>query len=195
MINQLQKSIQLSFEKSIKLIVEICESEIEKIFLLKIIDYVINRPDRYSIGFILKGSDTNMINGLEVVTSPANYQMPDDFGYLCGLRIIYLQDNKTIEIFPQLKVKFENPSNFSQPINYRIDFAIYKLEGDSNTITRKYCVECDGFDFHNTKDQIKKDNERMRNLMLLNEISTIRYLGTEIYNWKDDNIGLFLFNL
>jgi len=44
---------------------------------------------------------------------------------------------------------------------------------------KKYCVECDGFDFHNTKDQIKKDNERASNLLFVPRGQIFRIVSTQ----------------
>jgi hypothetical protein len=196
MKHQLTKSINKSFERSIQLITDICESEIEKIFLLKIIDHILKRPDRYSLSFILVETDTKTINGIEVTTSKANFQMPDDFGYLCGVRMNNFISQTFVEIFPQKQVEFENPDNILHTINYRLDFGVYKYNNiDPKTIIKKYCIECDGFEFHNTKEQLKKDNERMRNLLLRHNYTTLRYLGTEIHNWDDSGVGTFIWNL
>ncbi len=196
MKEQLTNSIQQSFEKSIQLVLDICESEIEKIFILKILDYILKRPDGYSLGFVFKEPETEIINGEEVITSEVNFTMPDYFGYLCGFRINDLVKDIFFEIFPQKKESFFDSGEILKEVSYRLDFAIFKYSNfDSKEILKKYCIECDGFDFHNTKDQIKNDNNRIRNLLLRNGYTTIRYLGTEIYNWKESEIGLFIWNL
>lgn len=196
MVNQLTNSIEKTFAKSIQLLKEICESEIEKIFLLKIIDHILKRPDRYRFGFIFEDTDTEIINGVEVITSKTNYQLPDGFGCLSGLKIDILIQKTQLEIFPQKKIEFYNPDNVLQTIKYRLDFGIYKYSVDKpNENIKNYCIECDGFDFHNTKNQLLKDNHRARNLLLKNGFTTIRYLGTEVYNLADSDVGRLLFNL
>jgi hypothetical protein len=196
MKDQLTKSILDSFEHCLKLVTGICESEIEKIFLLKIIDHVQKRADRYGLSFIITEALTGFVNGDEVITSSVNYQMEGDFGYICGIRITNFINQTNIEIFPQKKVEFMNPENIMHNIRYRLDFGIYKYNfNETENKIKKYCVECDGYDFHSTKDQIKRDNERMRNLLLQNGFITLRYLGTEIHNWDDVGIGNFIWNL
>lgn len=196
MKTQLTNSIQQTFEKSLQLVTNICESEIEKIFLLKVFDYILKRPDRYSFSFILKEIDTEEINGVEAIFAKANFQMPDNFGYLCGIQINNLIKSTFVEIFPQQNIEFPNPDNCLQNIKYRLDFGIYKyLISNPKEVVKKYCVECDGFEFHNTKGQIKKDNERARNLLFVHEYTTLRYLGTEIFNWDEREIGEFIWNL
>ena len=196
MKDQLIKSIQQSFEKSIQLIISICESEIEKIFILKLINYVLKRPDRYNLGFLLLETETKIVGGKEVTTSEVNFQMPDGFGYLCGLRINNLISQTFIDIFPQHKETFIKGGKMLQTINYRLDFAVFKYSIlNPKQILKKYCIECDGYDFHSSKDQIKSDNNRIRDLLLRHDYTTMRYLGTEIYNWEESEIGLFIWNL
>ncbi len=193
---RLLESIKKRFQDNIQLIVDICESEIERIFLLKIVDYTLKRPDCLSISFVLKETLTNTINGRDVIVSDVNYFTPSWFGFLCGFRITNSITNTYIEIFPQEKIEYPKHDNILETVKYRLDFGIYKYsEGDSKTILKKYCVECDGFEYHNTKEQIKKDNQRMRNILLIQDYTTLRYLGTEIINLDENSIGLFLWNL
>jgi len=53
------------------------------------------------------------------------------------------------------------------------------LISNSKEMIKKYCVECDGFDFHNTKDQIKKDNERASNLLFVPRGQIFRIVSTQ----------------
>ena len=189
-------SIRNRFHQNLQLVVDICESEIERIFLLKVVDYILKRPDAFSIGFILKETLTDRINGRDCIVSDMNFTTPSWFGYLCGVRINNLITNTYIEIFPQEKVEYRNHENFHETVKYSLDFGMYKYkQGDCTNILKKYCVECDGYDFHNTREQISRDNRRMRNILLIQEYTTLRYLGTEIVNLDDNSIGMLLWNL
>ena len=86
MVNQLTESIEQSFAKSVKLLVSLCESEIEKIFLLKVLDYVLKRPKEFSVGFIFIDTDTETIDGVEYIDIK-NSQLQGLLGFLGGLRI------------------------------------------------------------------------------------------------------------
>lgn len=63
---------------------------------------------------------------------------------------------------------------------YRVDFlipVIYK-----NQDNKCFVVECDGYEFHQkTKEQVKKDNQRMRKLQEYG-YEVIRFSGTEIWH-------------
>lgn len=63
---------------------------------------------------------------------------------------------------------------------YRVDFlipVIYKNQGE-----KRFVIECDGHEFHQkTKEQVKKDNERTRNLQAAG-YEVIRFSGTEIWH-------------
>lgn len=78
---------------------------------------------------------------------------------------------KKLYLIPQ--VDFED-------LPYRVDFVV----GD-DTKERKYpmqiVIECDGHDYHSSKEQIKKDNERQREIENLG-YTFIRFSGSEIYN-------------
>lgn len=68
--------------------------------------------------------------------------------------------------------------------NYRFDFMInivFKILNEySNSLN--LVIGCDGYDFHQkTKEQVKKDNERDRNLQMAGYY-IFRFSGSEIYN-------------
>lgn len=66
---------------------------------------------------------------------------------------------------------------------YRLDFyfvvAYYNSKGKIID-TKYYDVECDGYDYHSSKEQIKYDNERTRALQK-DGFEIIRFSGSEIY--------------
>ena len=67
---------------------------------------------------------------------------------------------------------------------YRADILLeiaFKNKGKYTDIL-KLIIECDGHDFHErTKEQVKKDNERTRNLQKAG-YEVLRFSGSEIYN-------------
>lgn len=80
---------------------------------------------------------------------------------------------------------------------YRLDFAIFsKLnEGDKESKV-KICIECDGHDYHKTKEQRTKDSNRDRQL-ILDGWTVFRFTGTEIFS-KDNcahDLEQFLYGL
>lgn len=69
---------------------------------------------------------------------------------------------------------------------YRVDFIITMYDaifGDKTPITdweTQLIVECDGWDYHSTKEQVSNDNERDRIILTECGIPTIRFTGREI---------------
>ena len=117
MVNQLTESIEQSFAKSVKLLVSLCESEIEKIFLLKVLDYVLKRPKEFSVGFIFIDTDTETIDGVEYIDIK-NSQLQGLLGFLGGLRINNLIKKTYLEIYPQKEIEYCSPDNIFQIIDY-----------------------------------------------------------------------------
>lgn len=59
--------------------------------------------------------------------------------------------------------------------DYRVDFELV------NNYGKKIVIECDGHDFHQkTKEQVKKDNQRERDLKKLG-YEVVRFSGSEIF--------------
>lgn len=79
-------------------------------------------------------------------------------------------------IYPQYCIEMENS-------NYRIDFAIicqlYEDRLLKNEI--KIAIECDGFEFHSSKEDLKRDTSRNR-IFTRNGWKPYRFSGSEIYN-------------
>jgi very-short-patch-repair endonuclease len=70
---------------------------------------------------------------------------------------------------------------------YRVDFILSMYDvifADENTPFTDWetqlIVECDGWDFHSTKEQVSDDNNRDAEILAAYGIPTIRFLGKEI---------------
>lgn len=74
-------------------------------------------------------------------------------------------------LIPQKEVEVDNKL-------YRVDFMLINYLNDKET---KIVIECDGYEYHSSKEQIIKDNQRQRDLENAGYI-VIRFLGTEIFN-------------
>lgn len=199
MTNEVLKRTAEQFKKNIETVLDLCESEIEKIFISKIIEYVVNRPMDFAIGFIIDYPDTDEIDGKLYYKEEINYYSKGSGvcpARLYGIKIFDFILNNYIDIFPQ---RIRESCAFSGELGskqYRLDFGIYKYKfSEPNIIVKKFCVECDGFEFHNSKEAIKNDNTRMKSLLLLDGYITIRYLGTEIYHMNDGDIGYLLMGI
>jgi hypothetical protein len=192
MKEMLIEEITQSLEEQLKCLLNICESEIEKLFLLKIIKYIATRPFEFQFSFLCNPIEITFKNDIKSVKYKSFYK--DAYGGIdiLGLRIDRkLQpDESYFNIVPQEEIKME----YKSVKKYRLDFFIEKFNY-SNIPLKKYCTECDGHEFHSSKEQIRLDNIRSQRLLLLKNINTIRFSGSQIYNWTDEEIGLFLFNL
>jgi hypothetical protein len=184
------------FSQTLRQLTSLCESEIEKLFLLQIIQHVINRPHHFAFGFIVEIVPPDILDdGTVVFPKEANYSLPDAPGILTGVRIINFFQSTLIEITPQKQFEIDL-ENSPYKKTYRLDFELikYSLSHPKHPL-KKYCVECDGLEYHRSAEQIKRDNERARHLSGQGKYDTLRYLGTEIYNQTDSEIGGFLHGL
>lgn len=82
--------------------------------------------------------------------------------------------NQVLEVYPQYCVKAGSE-------NYRLDFAflLHEDSDDGFHLVNKVGIECDGFKFHTTPDQFRKDRERSRNLQAMNW-KIIQFSGAEL---------------
>ena len=89
---------------------------------------------------------------------------------------------------PNESMFFETQQEFkiNDKTKYRADFVITMYDavfGDEGPITdweTQLIVECDGWEYHSTKEQISSDNERDRVILAECGIPTIRFVGREI---------------
>jgi very-short-patch-repair endonuclease len=80
-------------------------------------------------------------------------------------------------------------------LRYKIDLAVFCQAFSGDEI--RVAIECDGHDFHKTKEQLKRDRKRER-VLQINGWHVLRFTGTEI--WKDaelcaSDVGDFIFEL
>jgi hypothetical protein len=188
------KEISASIERQIQSLLNFCESEIEKLFLLKIIKYISVRPYEFQFSFVCDPCEEALNkNGTEYIKTTKGFYS-DAYGGIdiIGIRIDrHLQPNNSyFKIYLQKEINIE----YLSVKKYRLDFFIEKFNY-SNNLVKTFCIECDGHDFHSSKEQIRIDNLRTQRLLLTKDITTIRYSGSQINNWTEEEIGLFLFNL
>jgi len=70
---------------------------------------------------------------------------------------------------------------------YRIDFAMEMVLKRSVRVGPALAIECDGFEYHSSKEQMRRDKQRDRWLMA-NGYRVVRFAGTEIWS---DPVGCF----
>lgn len=187
------KSISNTFNERIHLLIGICESPIERIFLLKVIDEVIRDPIRFAFGLLTWETEV-VTMGEKDFMPPSKYpllKIDKWFADLRGLIIYDLVKGTRLELLPQYEVNGDRI--FNEP-SYRLDFAMFKYKDFlSQEAISKYCIECDGYSYHSQQDQIVKDNTRARDLLLRLDFKSIRFLGTEIHNLSGKEIIKILY--
>ena len=182
----------------------LCDSDIEKQFLLDILFAIFNDKLTPSCwGFTGENSYREwqitefepIVDSVCVVDLPtlsvltyeaAGYELLGfDFVKVIGLKFIdeaeYLPLETRTEYFlyPQYKINLQS--------DYRLDFALLSknMSGDDIVSERKIAIECDGFEFHSTSKKMTEDNIRTREL-LRNDWIVFRMSGSEIFNINDE---------
>lgn len=102
-------------------------------------------------------------NSLRRKVSTIDSDKNDNFSYI-----------QHLSFYPQYEVQLKEK-------NYRLDFAflIYESIEHKSTLVKKIGVECDGYDYHSSPSQFKRDRERGR-LLQNNDWTIIRYSGSDI---------------
>ena len=196
------------FFKKIEKTIELCESPIEIELLLKIIDYVLvnsissvssdeeyycyNLTFLYDCNLILERIGENNTSNIEL-RDPDKEVLESVFR---GIRIDYSgyyekEFTRYIEILPQKKFYYtEDDEVYGLPIvkkEFRLDFGVFLKNYKTDEVIKKFCIECDGYEYHSQQDRMIRDNERTRKL-ITEDYHTIRYLGKVINNMKSDGI-------
>jgi hypothetical protein len=193
MLNRYYTKLKDKIEK----VIELCESPIEEQLLLKLTEYVLinSLEDNSQIIQNYKlciGSDFIDKNG-----EWWDLERPvEEFNDKYFIRIFnnsYNNGSKVyeryIDIKPQHKIYYFEDKNSINKKYYILDFGVFLYETKTNKLVRTFCIECDGYEFHSTKEHIIKDNSRSRKLLdRENDFTTIRYLGREINEMTDDGI-------
>lgn len=171
--------------------------------------YIMETTDEYGINFSGKVEGLSIINTsygftLHVNVSKLNAATGLDFSKktkttrssikreipkieLGESRFLY---NQRLNFYPQYKVEVDRNS-------FRLDFAfiLREINNQGQTITRKVGVECDGYEFHSTPTQFRKDRERIRKLQEDDWI-ILQYSGSEInkinFDYKAEFNRIFL---
>ena len=181
----------------IEKVIELCESPIEEQLLLKITEFVlINSLEDHSqiIQNYKLCIDSDFVdkNGESWDLERPIEEFSDKFfirifnnGYKNTSKVY----DRYIDIKPQHKIFYFEDNNSINKKYYILDFGVFLYETKTNKLVRTFCIECDGYEFHSTKEHIIKDNSRSRKLLEKeNDYTTLRYLGREIKEINDDGI-------
>lgn len=181
---------------------EYCESPIERIFMNSLI-LLFMKNQLINLHITEPSSDTNqqmndfrtahgniMQLAADYVTLTGDSEMKDfkrffakkiDAGY-------YTEDD--FEVFEHHRLIVQNFTWHSFHITLQAGFPALKIDGKGVRVdllvwkpddpSYKVVVECDGFEYHKSKDSFIRDRKRDR-LFLLNGYKVIRFSGSEIY--------------
>ena len=184
-------------------LIELCETPIEIDLFLKIMDFVVKPSFFYNSDEELKCYKLTILRDINYDKNGEKKYSDVEWGeykYL-GIRIDYSgyyekEFTRYIEIKPQYKFYYKiEDETFGLPIidkEFRLDFGIILKDYKTDRIIKKFCIECDGFDYHSTQERIIRDNKRDRKLLDEGEFNTIRYLGKEINEMKNEDIDILL---
>lgn len=192
-------------------LISFCDSEIEKLLLLQFFNYFQSygydiREDlnKFSkIEFIDEYIDADFEqqnlsnlekNYLQDKIERYKYKydnQPDGYIKYCGFKVTI----NTITI-SKVKEKYDGcflelafkPQTYTIIGNkyFRIDLALFCniIDFYSSKVieTKKIAIECDGFDYHSSREQFTNDKIRERALLSSGWNSVLRYSGSEIYS-------------
>src|ERR1051326_967308 len=157
-------------------------SKIKKFFLLNLCNfYQENFPLTGGFKFIERPltEEEIEVNSLDAFVVKA---YPNGVYHAALLKSEYLHGGP--ELFIIEGVKFQNGNELRFELypqkwikSYRADFELI-VKNIHNEILGKFCIECDGFAHHSSKEQLEKDNTRSR-FLLENQYRMIRYTGSE----------------
>lgn len=189
LIQERLKIIHSVTENYIQKYLELCESEIEKLFILNLFIY-----------FFSKKFEHHEKDNLKIVFDDFRPHYEDkEYSFdldLIGVTMMEIamgrsgfEDGKPFHerysyeytFIPQFQVFIENSC-------FRIDIALVYKKLNHGVIEKevRVAIVCDGYDFHNKKEQVIKDSIITKRLMA-NGWKVIRYTGSEIYRTKESD--------
>lgn len=220
----LTKNLVQTQNKGRENLLSLTESPIEKIFLLYVLNFIENAAahEFYSkihingYSFIDNSEPENQFSGdkaigLEIISCGTGVKVyypngiPLSDGRFINIEknyfrreksLIYAEDNahfsyiQSLLFYPQYQVQIGQT-------NYRLDFAflLHESINHESTLVKKVGIECDGYDYHSSPKQFKRDRERGRQLQK-NDWTIIRYSGSDInmrlyQNYKEEIEEIF----
>jgi len=201
-MEKLKKKIEDSqlkyFQFRLNEVLSFCESPIEKIMILQLINYFQEvQPKNSIVDFqgieFLKDYRSIGFKGEERINRYDYRWVFDGYQKFAGFRID-LGEEPRKHLSPQLLTRqIEIYPQFEESVNdkdYRIDIAFILTRKDYETDEifeiRKLAIECDGFDYHKQPKKFKEDKIRERALKSKGWKDVLRYSGSEIYAIGDN---------
>jgi hypothetical protein len=202
LLDEIQSSILNDFTFKMNEVLSFCDSQIEKLFILKLFYYFkthkesLDWMNEYEIEFIedyiflQDYSCDNDKKFLKELIAKYSYRNNSSC-YLKynGLRIKENFSEPGSSVFRKFEV-FPNSNTIIDGKKYILDIAIimYRIKDQEVIETKRIALECDGYDYHSSPIQKRNDDIRTRKLKQKGWREVLRYSGTEIYHLKDANI-------
>jgi hypothetical protein len=213
LLNDIKSKLTQDFDFKMKDLLSICDSEIEKLFLVHFYKYFVKQEYKGFKGwslfeppqFILYQDpsysleDFNNIQDFERFEKERKFKK---FRWRHGLYEKYIgikAKESILDPRPLNGLRFSSYQQFCiypqyfETINnktYRIDIAIIlnRLNLENQVIeSKKIAIECDGYDYHSSPEQKKNDDIRSRELKVNGWKEVFRYSGKEIVQMSDDD--------
>jgi very-short-patch-repair endonuclease len=187
-----QSKINQRIEAYISEFLDLCESEIERLFLSSLFYHYFD--NEFMFGLPLKGDTFDdetytfsfskltpvFISSVDKDFDKVNRKILFEDAYQYKLIGFEFRDGNTKFTFlPQHEIEIGGKK-------YRLDFALYYsvIKDGKTKVKVKVVIECDGFEHHHTKEQQINDSIRSRQLTL-NDWKIYRMTGTEINQNSD----------
>jgi len=195
-INKINKLVEGFIDKYLIL----CESEIEKIFITNLIYYLfemkfnITRETDSELNYTFSNFTPYTVGVFD--DNYNNYKSPELFDGDGTFKLVGIQMNESYSIVVGGEIgvdKIKNKYIFipQYPVsigdrNYRLDVGLICQHIKNGKIVKEIFIdiECDGFDYHSSKEQLTRDSQRTRKLMN-NGWHVLRYTGSEIVGKQD----------
>lgn len=209
-IQRFKKSIEVKYVTDFNLkldeVLSFCESPIERLMFLQLVDYFMNyngevdQMNSFKFEFIedriyLEQTYPNELDRARIkrdVINKFNYRTtPQGYAKYIGFKAVSIfqgRDNEKEKlcrheyvIYPQKEVAVTGGQ-------YRIDIAVIlnRIFIDGEVDSRKIALECDGYDYHKDPEKFKLDKIRERELKQHGWKEVLRYAGSEIYTIDND---------
>jgi hypothetical protein len=163
------------------ILLSLCESPIEQLFLINAYCYFLKGSYNFhNISLICEIAKTSFDSKTNLGQVLTPYHFVDDSGQPTQIKGFEITGgNFSYQFIPQFCIETQNSEiRIDIAVLYEYTFIYGVTKGKK--IKKYFGIECDGYDFHSTKEQQTADNKRTR---ILTELgwTMLRYSGQEIY--------------